>query len=460
MPSEVDPLLPRNEPAPEIVGYGFSRKQNADAHDESPYQYQAHINERSNQERDKESDPEPGTDTSPLRTILTIFTTVVAFGLILSILVSGRLGESPRAPPIVPSKPSNSISDRVERILSEHPLIDGHNDLAILIRFVYHNNIYNTNFTKRFEDGAMLGHVDIPRLNAGKVGGAFWSSFVPCPANGSDFSDGNYAPAVSETLSQLDLLQRLTSKYSDIFSAATPNSTSAAAAFDKHHLLISPFAIEGLHQIGNSFSNLRLYHSLNVKYATLTHNCHNKFADAALVTDSSGKIVAAGPLWGGVSAHGQVLVKEMNRLGLLVDLAHVSKDTMVDVLGGRPGKWKDFISCTPSDSSSGIPEFYPHNSTLHQVARHIMYIGEKIGFDHVGLGSDFDGIPTTPEGLDDVSRFPDLLAELLRLGLTDEDAAKVVGRNVLRVWADVDRVAAKMKKEGVLPAEDSIVLRG
>ena len=89
-----------------------------------------------------------------------------------------------------------------------------------------------------------------------------------------------------------------------------------------------------------------------------------------------------------------------------------------------------------------------------------MYIGETIGFNHVGLGSDFDGIPITPEGLDDVSRFPDLLAELLRLGLTDEDAAKVVGRNVLRVWADADSVAAKMRKEGVLPAEDEIVLRG
>ena len=87
-----------------------------------------------------------------------------------------------------------------------------------------------------------------------------------------------------------------------------------------------------------------------------------------------------------------------------------------------------------------------------------MYIGESIGFEHVGLGSDFDGIPTTPEGLEDVSKFPDLIAELLRLGLTDEDAAKVVGRNILRVWADVDSVAAKMQKEGVLPAEDKILI--
>ena len=173
---------------------------------------------------------------------------------------------------------------------------------------------------------------------------------------------------------------------------------------------------------------------------------------------------------------------------MLVDLAHVSKDTMLDVLGGRPEKWTgsaapvlfshssayglcphprnvpddilklvkktnsvvmvnfspEFISCVPSNSSTGIPEAYPPNSTLHQVARHIIYIGSLIGYHHVGLGSDFDGIFSTPEGLDDVSKFPDLVAELLKSGVTDEDAAKVVGANVLRVWADADKVALKM----------------
>ena len=190
----------------------------------------------------------------------------------------------------------------------------------------------------------------------------------------------------------------------------------------------------------------------------------------------------------------------MNRLGMLVDISHVSEDTMLDVLGGRPEKWigsqapvifshssayalcphprnvpddvldlvkttnsivmvnfsPDFISCTPSTSSTGIPEFYSPNSTLHQVARHIMYIGQRIGFEHVGLGSDFDGILETPKGLDDVSKYPDLIAELLRMGLTDTEAAKVVGRNVLRVWGDADRVAEKMQAAGVLPVEDEL----
>lgn len=278
------------------------------------------------------------------------------------------------------------------------------------------------------------------------------------------------------------------------------NSSSAVEAFEKHRLLISPLAIEGLHQIGNSFSILRLYHSLGVRYATLTHNCHNAFADAALVTNSLGQIVAAPPLWGGVSERGQAMVKEMNRLGMLVDLSHVSKNTMIDVLGGRPQKWggskapiifshssayalcphprnvpddvlervketgsvvmvnfsPEFISCVPSDSSSGIPSLYPPNATLHQVTRHIKYIGDKIGYDHVGIGSDFDGIPHTPRGLDDVSKFPQLVDELLALGLTDDDTAKVVGRNVLRVWSLVDEVATDVQNQGVLPAEDAI----
>ena len=167
---------------------------------------------------------------------------------------------------------------------------------------------------------------------------------MACPANGSDFSDENYAVPIRQTLDQIDLLTRLTANYPEIFSAATPNSSIAAAAFDDQHLLISPFAIEGLHQIGNSLSALRLYHSLNVKYATLTHNCHNAFADAALVTGPSGQTIAAPPLHGGVSKRGEIVVKEMNRLGMLVDLSHISKDTMLDVLGGRPEKWNGSLA--------------------------------------------------------------------------------------------------------------------
>ena len=187
----------------------------------------------------------------------------------------------------------------------------------------------------------------------------------------------------------------------------------------------------------------------------------------------------------------------MNRLGMIVDLAHVSQDTMRDVLGGNPA-WAgskapiifshssayalcphprnvpddilqlvkkrnsvvmvnfspDFVSCVASSNPNGIPEFYPANNTLAHVVNHIKHIGELIGYEHVGLGSDFDGIPNTPVGLEDVSKFPDLVAELLKQGISDKNAGLIVGGNVLRVWADVEAVAHKLQKSGLKPLED------
>lgn len=488
MPSGTD------HPALELAS-GFSRKPTEN--------YQAldsrHVADLSSSEKDRLLARRDDVNASPTRIVVAILVLVIGFAWAITSLFT-RSGGRDQAAVISPGEALSAIAARVEKILAETPLIDGHDDLAFQIRYLYRNNINGAVFTEHFEKGGLPSHVDLPRLKKGKSGGAFWSAFVPCPANDSDFSDANYAESVTTTLSQLDLLYRLREKYADVFSTAPFNSSTAAATFREQHLLISPFGIEGLHQIGNSFSNLRLYHSLNVQYATLTHNCHNAFADAALVTDSEGRTIAAPPQWGGVSERGQVLVKEMNRIGMIVDLSHVSKDTMLDVLGGREEKWAgsaapvifshssayslcphprnvpddildlvrntnslvmvnfspDFISCMPSNSSTELPDLYPPNATLHQVARHVMYIGEKIGFDHVGLGSDFDGIFSTPKGLEDVSKFPDLVAELLRMDLSDKDAAKVVGENILRVSTDVARVAAEMQREGVLPAEDAI----
>ncbi|CAD6574605.1 MAG: hypothetical protein ASARMPRED_006825 [Alectoria sarmentosa] len=495
MPSETDPLLPRGKTAPEISGDGFSRPS------ESQYQIQNEVidyPEDIEEKRDQQARPSYG-DISPLRTLFAIFIIVVGLAMFVSLLVPAAFG-----PPWnkAPKDDALMLKARVDKILAETPLIvsDGHNDLAILIRYAFQNNIYDKNFTDKWENGGMPAQVDLPRLRDGRVGGAFWSAFVLCPKNGTDFSDGNYAEAVSTTLSQLDLLRRLTAAYPKVFSNSKIDSSSSLAAFKDHHQLISPIGIEGLHQIGNSFANLRLYHSLGVKYATLTWNCHNAFADAALTTDSSGRTAAGHVYWGGLSQAGQVMITEMNRLGMLVDLSHVSKDTMLDALGGRPAKGKgsiapvvfshssayalcphprnvqddvlqlvkktnsivmvnfspDFISCLSSESETGIPDFYPPNATLHQVARHVTYIGDLIGYDHVGLGSDFDGIEKTPKGLDDVSKYPDLVAELLKMGVSDVDAAKVVGLNILRVWGEAEKTATKMQSQGVLPVQDYI----
>ncbi|KAI9841458.1 MAG: hypothetical protein M1837_000676 [Sclerophora amabilis] len=404
-----------------------------------------------------------------------------------------------------------TIQNRVDRILSDTPLIDGHNDLAILIRFLYNNHIYNETFTKPFEQGGFPHHVDIPRLREGNVGGAFWSAFVPCPKDGSDFSDENYYEAVQQTHQQLDLLRRLRASYPSILSPP-PTSRTALGHFHKDHQIISPLAIEGLHQIGGSPSLLRTYHSLGVRYATLTHNCHNAFADAALLEDRSNNssLYRAPPLWNGISpVAGRALIREMNRLGMIVDLAHVSHATMLDVLDGRTSvsssaRWTgsaspvimshssayalcphprnvpdpilrlvartdslvmvnfspDFIACVAPPAGSPnttLPTTDPAHATLARVAEHILHIANVTGsFDHVGLGSDFDGIASVPAGLEDVSKFPALVAELLRRGVSDADATKVVGENLLRVWRRVDEVADEMQKAGVLPMEDDV----
>lgn len=309
------------------------------------------------------------------------------------------------------------------------------------------------------------------------------------------------------------MINRLTDAYPDDFSGAV-DSSNALAAF-KDGQFISPLGIEGLHQIGNSVANLRLYHALGVRYATLTHNCHNKFADAAVLENPLRK---AEPKWGGVSPEGQKLIREMNRMGMFVDISHTryvsshpvgylsemltsatSEDTQRDILGDgagwsgseapviyshssaysicpHPRNVKDdvlelvrdrsslvmvnfnppFISCAESDNPNGMPDYVPETATLDQVVKHIMHIGDLIGYDHVGVGSDFDGIEEVPKGLEDVSKYPDLVAELLRRGVSDEDAAKVVGGNLLRVWTGVDAVARRMQAGGELPLEDDL----
>ncbi|KAL9120080.1 MAG: hypothetical protein Q9187_003366 [Circinaria calcarea] len=488
MPTEFDPLLPRAKPAPEISGDGYSKTPGES--DQERWEQQEEVD-------DNVAKQEYQMTKSSLRAIFASFTIIVVFAIFIVLLVPGGLGALWEGSA---KNETLTFKARAEKIMSKTPLIGqsnlltqphGHNDLGIVVRYIYGNKIYDQEFTTLFEKGGLKLHVDIPRLKAGMSGGAFWSAFVGCPKNGTDFSDANYAE---------DVLRRLGVSYPEILGNPTANSRIALADFQQKGKLISPIGIEGLHQIGNSYSNLRLFESLGARYATLTHNCHNAFADAALITNSSGTTIAAPPLWGGVSQTGQVVVKEMNRIGMLVDLSHVSKDTMIDVLGGRPEKWKgsvapvifshssayslcphprnipdevlemvkatnsvvmvnfspDFISCVASNSSTGLPEFYPPNSTLQQVARHITYIGELIGYDHVGIGSDFNGILNTPKGLEDVSKFLDLVTELLRMGVTDQDAAKVIGNNVLRVWGDAEKTSRQLVKDGVLPAEDFV----
>ena len=487
---ELDPLLPRNEPAPEISGTGFggffkrSRSSGEVNYGDEPPAYQSFQDQH--EEADEADSPMTSTR-SALSTIISIFTVVVFFAFVALLL--GPRDDNRDWPLPSPPRGKRTVEERVTSILKGTPLFDGHNDLAILVRGAYGNKIHTKEFKDKFENGGMPYNVDLPRLKTGMAGGAFWSAFVVCPEDAStDFSDQNYAEAVSHTLSQIDLIHRLQAQYPTNFTPATTSLSGALIKFHTERSLISPISIEGLHQIPQSapLSTLRLYYALGVRAATLTWNCHNAFADAAMISSKDGTVVAPYNR-GGLTSAGRAVIREMNRLGMLVDISHTSYWTQKAVLSNdtsaapvifshssaftlcqHPRNVQDdildlvkktaslvmvnfspgFISCLPPPDSLTIPEFYPQNNTLHQVARHIMYIGEKIGYDYVGLGSDFDGMGAlTPEGLDGVDKYPDLIAELLRMGVSDEDASKVAGENLLGVWRVANNVAKKLQKE-------------
>ena len=336
---------------------------------------------------------------------------------------------------------------------------------------------------------------DIPRLRAGRVGGQFWSVWVPVEMKGFE--------AVQTTIEQIDLVKRIAARYpADLEMAYT-----AADIRRIHHAkkIASLIGIEGGHQINNSLAVLRQMYDLGARYMTLTHITNTAWADAA--TDA--------PAHNGLTPFGIEVIHEMNRIGMLVDLSHVSPQTMKmalraseapviyshssaralvdhprdvpdDVLrlvaehGGvvmvnfnagyvseEFNRWEADQAAEQSRGSAppygglyiGQPErakaaldawekTHPKPVvTLAQVADHIDHIRKIAGVDHVGLGSDFDGITDVPAGLDAVDKFPALLAELMRRGWSDTDIAKVAGENLLTVMAGAERVAARLRAE-------------
>jgi membrane dipeptidase len=249
------------------------------------------------------------------------------------------------------------------------------------------------------------------------------------------------------------------------------SSKDVWANFRQSTTISSLIGIEGLHQIGNSASILRLYHQLGVRYATLTHTCHNRYADSEEPSH---------PLHHGLSPEGEDIVREMNRLGMMIDLSHTSEDTMRTALNVSTAPLifshsNAFAICNhtrnvPDDillqlrDNDGVvmvtfyPDFVrcdePRKATLVDVADHILYIGQLIGYRHVGIGSDFDGMQRAPIGLEDVSRYPALIKHLRRRGVADRDLAGIVGGNVLRVLEAAEREA--QRRRDLKPLEDDV----
>ncbi|KAI1421987.1 membrane dipeptidase-domain-containing protein [Xylaria sp. FL1777] len=353
-----------------------------------------------------------------------------------------------------------------ETAFTEFPLIDGHNDFAIWIRAFYQNRIYQSNFTGEQE---LFGQVDFHRLRQGRSRGQFWSVYVECPKISGNYSDPTYYEIIHDTLQQIDLIHRIIRQNSSLLARAY-TAADVEEIFHSGSKVASLMGIEGLHQIGNSASVLRMYHSLGVRYATLTHTCHNVYADSEEPTE---------PLHDGLSEAGKAIVREMNRIGMIVDLSHTSFATQRDVLQitTAPVIFSHSNMYTLFPHSRNVPDhilralqrndgvimitFYPNlleadptAASLESVVNHILYVGKTIGYRHVGIGSDFDGMSAGPEGLEDVSKYPDLLQALVNRGLSSEDIMGIAGLNILRVLRKAEGVAKTMGD--IQPLEDEV----
>jgi membrane dipeptidase len=377
----------------------------------------------------------------------------------------------------------DSFETRARDLLRDTPLIDGHNDLAYALRM---QAGLRTSTVDLHQPQPELD-TDIPRLRSGAVGGQFWSVWVP-----ADLAEPD---AVLQSLEQMDIVHGFIERYPESFALAT-RADEVEAIFASGRIA-SLLGLEGGSMIGSSLSVLRNAYARGVRYMTLTHWLTTRWADAA--TDA--------PRHGGLTPFGREVVREMNRLGMLVDLSHVSPTTMAAALDvtEAPVVFSHSGSLAVCDHPRNVPDeilrrvpanggvvmavflgafvsqaFRDHVAqaedvdagdpdarrawlaahpgpgvSLSQVADHIDHLRDVAGIDHVGIGSDFDGGGPLPDGLTDVSGFPALLGELLRRGYSDDDIRKVAGGNVLRSLRGAEAVARRLQAERA-PSEATI----
>ncbi len=392
-----------------------------------------------------------------------------------------------------------ALRARVDRVLIKTPLIDGHNDLPWEIRERFGSvdgvdlAVDTSKLPLKKEDDAPL-MTDIPRLRAGHVGGQFWSVWISPSVTGP--------AAIKMTLEQIDIVKSMAARWPNDFEMAYTADDIVRA--HKAGRIASLIGIEGGHQIDDSLPMLRQMYAAGARYMTLTHALNNDWADSA--TDA--------PKHHGLTPFGRAVVHEMNRIGMLIDLAHVSPETMKAALevtkapvmfshsGARAlddhprdvpddvlalvaknrgivmvnfapqyvseerARWESdraaektrynappfagYYIGQPERANQALADWDAKHPrpvvTIAMVADHIEHIRKVAGVDCVGIGSDFDGIPATPDGLNGVDKLPLLLVELARRGWTDDELSKVAGGNILRVMREADAVAKRMQQ--------------
>ena len=405
--------------------------------------------------------------------------TAILAGIALSLISAAATAQ-----PIDPK-----VQARIDRILKRTPLIDGHNDIAEQLSENYKRNIQGlASGTNQRQPNPLM--TDMARLHQGRVGGQFWSVYIDGTITGD--------AAIRETIEQIDIVRRMIEAYpKDLELASTADDV---VRIHKAGRVASMIGVEGGRQIGGSLAALRQYYNLGARYMTLTHNQTTEWADSA--TDD--------PKYDGLSPFGVTVVHEMNRIGMLVDLSHVSAATMKDAIAasrapvifshssarGIVGHLRnvpdDVLAMLPANGGVVMVNFVPdfvsdavwrwgaeknaeearlkvfHRDskadvegglkaweaahprppvTVSAVADHIEHIVKIAGYEHVGLGGDFDGIPYTPDDLTGVQDYPNLFAELIRRGWSDENLGKLAGGNLLRALRQAEVVAASMKNE-------------
>jgi membrane dipeptidase len=388
--------------------------------------------------------------------------------------------------PIAADAQDDAALQRARALLQRVILVDGHNDLPWAIRESEKAPMDVEAYDLR---KPTPGHTDLARLREGGVGAQFWSVYVPGEARPEDY--------VKMQLEQIDLARRITARYPEALALAL--STADIRRAKANGRIACLLGAEGGHTLRNSLATLRSYYDLGVRYLTLTHNVTLDWADAASF---------ASPRHGGLTRFGEEVVREMNRLGMLVDLSHVTPDTMDDALrvseapvifshssaravadhvrnvpdailkrlppnGGvvmvtfvaafvsqeygqsRTPLWQEYQKRTEGVADRRERERIRKEVfanapaikvTLGEVADHIDHIRKLAGVDHVGIGGDYDGNDSWPEGLEDVSKYPYLFAELIRRGWSDADLEKLAGANLLRAFAQAESVAARLQK--------------
>lgn len=378
----------------------------------------------------------------------------------------------------------------VPKLFRDVPLIDGHNDLPWQFRERVKNQLSQLDIRNDQSKLEKPLHTDIPRLKAGGLGAQFWSVYVPTSMKGSD--------AVQATFEQIDVVHRLDDLYPDTFALAL--TADDVVRIHKSGRIASLIGVEGGHSINNSLGTLRQLYRAGARYMTITHSDNTDWADSA----------TADPQHDGLTEFGKTVIGEMNRLGMLVDLSHVSPAAMNDTLdvttapvifshssaraitnhprnvpddvlqrlktnGGVvmvtfvPGfvsekvreygamqdaeetRLKALYGGQPAEVKKRMSEWeaaHPRpRATVADVADHVEHVMKVAGEDHVGIGGDLDGIGSTPVGLESVADYPKLFEELARRGHTRAQLEKLAGLNVLRVMRQVEAVAAKLQKE-------------